>query len=156
MRDEKLKLEDLKASRALCGALKAFPSTYYVFFFERDIFIFPTFFGFYFFPLHFRLGEHVRRRGLSPRPIPAGVVASSETRAARPEANSLGAAEDALLLQALHHITQGGNAPRGNAPPFDGGKAGGHRRADARCATARPPASHGFCLSSRQSRWQGA
>ena len=34
-------------------------------------------------------------------------------------------------------LTQGGNASL-----FDGGKGGGHRGADSRCATARPPASH--------------
>jgi hypothetical protein len=30
----------------------------------------------------------------------------------------------------------------GNAPLFDGGKAGGHRHADSRGSPARPPSSH--------------
>jgi hypothetical protein len=53
MRDEKLKLEDLKASRALCGALKAFPSTYYVFFLNVTFLFSPLFLVFIFSPSTF-------------------------------------------------------------------------------------------------------
>ncbi len=77
--------------------------------------------------------SHTSRRSSVFRDKPENVGRQSQQQAAqghRSRRRTDAAAGDLPL-------TQGGDAPL-----VDGGKGGGHRRADSRCFAARPPASH--------------
>jgi hypothetical protein len=75
--------------------------------------------------------QRVRLQGLSPRPVPAGVVAFWNVgRQGQREAVS------------GHGIRRRTGGRAGGHRPAVGGKGGGHRRADCPCAKARPPAPH--------------
>ena len=82
--------------------------------------------------------QRVRLRGLSPIPVPATFrgtpdnVGRQGLRQAAPRHGRRKCASVATAAGASPH-THGGNAPL-----FDGGKGGVHRRTDSRCVTERP------------------
>jgi hypothetical protein len=96
----------------------------------------------------------------STRPAPRTLTEAHTSRRrsvfrGTPETENVEATRQGEAVSGRGCRRRGGGKARGHRPAV-GGNGGGHRRADCQCATARPPASHCSCLSSRQSRWQTA